>query len=226
MVTLLSHAQRVRALLDACRVPDSVDTGHAGLWTIARVHFTGTDMPAAIARHCVGYSSMTMLFRATLASLHKERGECVMEDSASELRRHLPILLAATGRVLVSGLGLGCVVRGLLSKPDVEHIDVLEVDPAIVQLVGREFAHDPRVTLHVVDAERFVCTGQRWDYAWHDVWSEHEALDVVHARLMVKYAPYMRAPGRQGAWQLDRRAKRIWPQPLIGARRRQRRVPS
>jgi spermidine synthase len=50
-----------------------------------------------------------------------------MEDTLSELRRHTPIFMRAKGRLLVTGLGLG-VVRGLLAKPEVEHIDVVEID--------------------------------------------------------------------------------------------------
>lgn len=159
-----------------------------------------------------------MLARDTMATLHRGLGEVVMEDSPRELRRHLPILLAASGRVLVSGLGLGCVLRGLLSKPDVEHVDVVEIDPAILELCGAQFAGDPRVTLHLGDAESiWWATGTRWDFAWHDVWSETEALDIVHARLLARYDDWCPV---QGAWQFPRIVKRRWPRTLLGAARR------
>lgn len=207
-------------LLRACRVPEWIEPRRVGPWEIRRFNVESIDneFARAFMRMSVGASSYTMLFHDTLATLHQERGECVMEDSLIELRRHLPILLAARGRVLVSGLGLGCVVRGLLAKPEVERVDVTEVDGRILELVGREFLDNPRVHLYHANAETWPleCYGP-WDFAWHDVWSEDESLDVVHARLIARYCD--RAV-RQGAWQFPRIAKRRWPFPLLGGPRR------
>lgn len=208
-------------LLHACRVPASVEPRRVGPWEIRRIDVASLDNEftrAFVRMTLAGYDSYTLLFRDTLATLHEERGECVMEDSLVELRRHLPILLSARGRVLVSGLGLGCVVRGLLAKPEVEHVDVVEIDRHILALVGREFSTNPRVSLYHDDAERITWpAGTRWDFAWHDVWSETESLDVVHARLIARYHGMA---ARQGAWQLARVAKRRWPFPLVGGPRR------
>jgi hypothetical protein len=209
-------------LIAACRVPDSVPEGRAGLWSIRRSRVADVDNPFAQAyvRHILGgFDSYTLLERDTMATLHRERGECVMEDSLQELQRHLPILLAARGRVLISGLGLGCVVRGLLAKPEVEHVDVIEIDHAIAQLVWPEFAANDRVTLHMGDAESISWSpGSRWDFAWHDVWSETESLDLVHGRILARYHDLV---GQQGAWQFNRAVKRRWPR-LINAKRRVR----
>lgn len=207
-------------LVAACRVPSTIQPRTCGLWEIRR--FTAEEIAHPVARAFlteeVGWSSYTALARTTMATLDRELGEIVMEDSQRELRRHLPILLAAQGRVLVSGLGLGCVVRGLLCKTEVEHIDVVEIDPTIVDLVGREFTDDDRVTLYIGDAESIEWPpGTRWDFAWHDVWSESESLDVVHARMLVRYRDMVRA---QGCWQFPRALKRAWPGPLLGAPRR------
>lgn len=214
-------------LLAACRVPTSVRARRIGLWEIRRLEIDPW-VRAYMEHRGVGpvpadQVSLTMLFRDTIGTLHETHGACVMEDSPQELRRHLPILLTARGRVLVSGLGLGCVLRGLLAKPDVEHVDVVEIDPAICDLVWDEFRGNKRVTLYLDDAEQMRWPAHvRWDYAWHDVWSEHEALDLVHARMLVKYADRVR---HQGAWQFDRRAKNLWPRPLLGqARYAQRRA--
>ncbi len=145
-----------------------------------------------------------------------------MEDSPVELSRHLPIILRARGRVLVSGLGLGCVVRGLLAKPEVDHIDVIEIDPSIVALCGAEFASNPRVTLHLADARTWpIPDGARWDYAWHDVWSETESLAVVHAGLIARYDSFC---DYQGAWMMPRLAMRHMPDRILGGPRRRRRM--
>jgi hypothetical protein len=206
-------------LIDACRVPRSVAERRVGLWEIRRYDVRKAGGPSWAEFVRLGpYTEVTALLRDTLATLHSDSGECVMEDSPRELQRHLPILLAAHGRVLVSGLGLGCVVRGLLSKPEVEHIDVVEIDTSIIDLVGREFARNPRVELHIGDAETIEWPDKsRWDFAWHDVWSETESLDVVHARMLTRYHDVAEV---QGCWQFPRVVKRAWPRRLLGARRR------
>lgn len=208
-------------LIAACRVPAWLEPGRAGLWEIARVELPAGSIMRRFSDEIspvAPFDSLTMLFRDTLATLNEPHGECVMEDSPRELRRHLPILMAANGNVLVSGLGLGCVVRGLLAKREVEHIDVVEIDPAIVKLVGAEFERNPRVTIHVDDAETIEWNdGERWDFAWHDVWSERESLDVVHARLIARYFDRV---GRQGVWGMARTMKRFFPKSVIGGPRR------
>lgn len=209
-------------LIAACRVPHTVAPRTVGLWEIRRLDSAEIAHPAARAflTAQIGWPSYTVLARTTIATLERDLGEVVMEDSQRELRRHLPILLAARGRVLISGLGLGCVVRGLLSKPEVHHIDVVEIDPAILELVGDEFRRNPRVTLHLGDAETYEWPREwRWDFAWHDVWTEPdtEHLDVLHARLLARFRDRV---DRQGAWQMDRRIKRRWPDALLGASRR------
>lgn len=205
-------------LIDAMRVPPS-ERRRAGLWEIRHADLSGVaGLPFIPA--IAPYTSLTMLLRTTEATLHQDMGECVMEDSPKELRRHMPIMLHGHGRILISGLGLGCVVRGLLVKPDVEHIDVIEIDPAIARLVWPEFQDDPRVTLHMGDAETWpIPEGARWDYAWHDVWSEYESLAIVHARIIARFDDRC---DRQGAWQMPRIAMRRMPERIIGGPRRRR----
>lgn len=205
-------------LVDACRVPPTMPNGEFGPWVIA------TETAAMFARDFLGFPSgdeplpYTVLGRMTLATMHQPYGDIVMEDSPREIRRHLPLLLAARGRVLVSGLGLGCVVRGLLAKPEVEHITVMELDPHILAAVGPEFEGNPRVWLREGDALTLQWSPHAWwDFAWHDVWTEEGSLDVLHAELLARYEKHC---GRQGAWQFNRVAKRIWPDPLLNSRRR------
>lgn len=211
----------VRAMrADHLPVPSS-----AGLWYVKRNDLAAIPIDARVWR-IYGFHgpealplSSTALMRWTLATLHQPDGECVMSDDPQELRRHLPAVLAARGRVLVTGLGLGCVVRGLLANPRVEHVDVVEVDRHVLDLVGGSFAGEPRVSLHHGDARTYAWPAEtRWDLAWHDVWDEHQNLAIVHGRLLARYQTRAR---RQGAWQFPRWAKRIWPRPLVNASRKQ-----
>lgn len=153
----------------------------------------------------------TRLSRLTEATLGSPPGECVMDDCAPELRRHLPIWLAARGRVLVTGLGLGCVVRGLLASPAVAQVEVVEIDSNVIELVWPEFEAEPRVALRQGDALSLDWPSDHtWDYAWHDIWADPDDettadLDRLHQALLLRYRD--RCP-RQGAWQLPRLVKR------------------
>lgn len=126
------------------RVPETLEAQSFGLWTIRKEDVRKV---IPIFRKWVGFDTMTLLYHFTDATMQTTYGEVVMEDSSRELRRHLPIWLNAHGRVLITGLGLGCVVRGLLASPRVEHITVVEIDAKILQIVGKEFESDPRVRL-------------------------------------------------------------------------------
>lgn len=187
----------------AARVPETLEPQCFGLWEIRRVTVTPDIDKAMMAG--VGFPSMTMLHRSTLATMMRPHGEVVMEDSIRELRRHLPIWLRARGHVLVTGLGLGCVVRGLLASDQVERITVVEIDKGILKIVGREFERNPRVRLIEGNALK-IDLAEKFDYAWHDIWTEGEThLQVLHTRLIVRFGH--RIPF-QGARMLPRQVKR------------------
>jgi len=191
---------RPRDYLEAARCPRSLEPQEFGLWKIERIEFPAN----TVERFITGFDSQTVLSRFTGATLHQSRGEIVLEDGRIELRKHLPIWLRARGRVLVTGLGLGCVVRGLLANPDVDLVDVVEIDRDIVRVVGEEFAGEPRVQVHCGDALTIPLAGP-WDYAWHDLWIEDHGLQVLHARLLQRFK---KRCGPQGAWAFPRFMKR------------------
>lgn len=197
-----------RDYLEAARVPRTILPQEFGLWNIQRLAAGGqiinSSERAMHVERC-GWPDYTLLRRVTEATMHT-LGEIVMEDSAFELRKHLPIWMAARGRVLVTGLGLGCVVRGLLAKPNVDEIDVVEIDDGILRVIGPEFAKNPRVNLHHGDAMKIELPGS-FDFAWHDLWKEGDGLHRLHAKLFVKYR---RRCGPQGAWAFPRFAARLF----------------
>lgn len=195
--------------LDAARVPRWIRPQEFGPWSIERIIAGGQlTSPTEQAIHIdrCGWPDYTLLRHYTYACELGKPAEIVMEDSASELRKHLPIWMAARGRVLITGLGLGCVVRGLLAKPDVEQIDVVEIDNDILRVIGPEFARNPRVNLHHGDALEILLPG-KFDFAWHDLWKEGDGLQRLHAKLFIKY---LRQCGPQGAWAFPRFAARLF----------------
>lgn len=99
----------------------------------------------------------------------------IMSDTPTEIREHGAAIENATGDVLITGLGLGCIVSALLTKPDVKSITVVEIDRDVIALTGPYYADDPRVTIINMDARdaasHFEENGVGFDYAWHDIWS-------------------------------------------------------
>lgn len=197
--------------MEAARVPSTMPLGTFGAWTITR-----EESPAIDGEPLAGWPDMTLLSRWPKPDPNDpyanesgclRRREIVMEDSRRELSQHLPIWLAARGRVLVTGLGLGCVVRGLLANPAVTHVDVVEIDEDILTVTGAEFLREPRVKIHHGDALTFKWSPiDRWDFAWHDLWTDGpQHLQFLHVQLMAKLRG--RVP-RQGAWKLPRIVKR------------------
>lgn len=197
--------------IEAARVPRSLRPQSFGVWHISRQDFECLPEPDRTKiRRSVGFDSMTVLQRCSWARLHLSQTswQIVMEDSRRELRTHLPIFQRAAGRVLVTGLGLGCVVRGLLAKPEVAHIDVVEIDADILRVVGAEFEHDPRVSLYFGDALEIPLRGA-WDFAWHDLWTDgDEHLQILHARLFERFGGQC---GWQGAWHFPGNLARRLP---------------
>jgi hypothetical protein len=209
------HTEHHRWRFEWMRIPsgEAYEVGDPRGWSCAAVALQA-GLPQGAP-----YAALTQW---TMSTLHRERGHVVMEDTPRELRRHLPILLHARGRVLVTGLGLGCVLRGLLAKPEVEHVDCVELDPWILEYFGGEFANNPRCTLHLGDALQYPWDESSWwDFAWHDVCTpeDDDGLHVLHTQLLGRYMGRAR---RQGAWQLERSIKRTFRKvlPTINDKRR------
>ncbi len=205
--------------IDAARVPKTLKPQEFGLWKIERIRAGGQKLsPTEMAMHqiMVGYPDYTLLRRVTMASIHMG-GEIVMEDGIVELSKHLPIWIAARGLVLITGLGLGCVVRGLLVNPRVDHVTVIEIDQGIIDAVGPEFDGNPRVTIYQDDALKWDAGDRRFDFAWHDLWCEGEGLHLMHAELFIRHRKNV---GQQGAWAFPRDFAKLYGRkqfPLLGA---------
>jgi hypothetical protein len=82
----------------------------------------------------------------------------------------------------------------------VEHIDIVENNPDVIELVGQHLTADPRVTIHLDDALTIKWPrGTKWDLGWHDIWplitdENLPEMDRLRAR-------YRRSIKWQGSWQ-------------------------
>lgn len=128
-----------------------------------------------------------------------------MSDTPAELLDHLEPLLECrrARRVLINGLGLGCFLKGVLAMPKVEHVDVVEVSPAVIRLVAPSYEGDPRVSIIQADAlnRKIFPPGIRWDVAWHDIWDTGNP--AYRDQLLWLMRSYGGRTRWQGAWAHD-----------------------
>ncbi len=144
-----------------------------------------------------------------------------MSDTPDEKLDLMPCLRAVVQeraeRVLVNGLGLGMVVSALFAIESVRHVDAVEIDPAVVALVGPHYEQMARETgrtfaVHCADAYTVKWpAGTRWDCIWHDIWRDIcsdnlKGMEKLHRR----YGNRCKWQGSWGRYECLR-AKRMWP---------------
>jgi hypothetical protein len=128
-------------------------------------------------------------------------GALWMSDTTAEQRDHMPayrqMRIQVAKRVVINGLGLGMIVRAALSLEHVEHVDIVELDPRVVALVGPHYTRDPRVTIHTADAyaqAKAWAPGTSWDVGWSDIWGD------VSTDTLVSMTKLRRSYGRRCIW--------------------------
>lgn len=191
---------------------DSIPEGESGLWFIRK---TDVDRQTSFTRHgkpvSIPTGTYTHLFRMTTATMHRNPpGECVMEDTPPELETHLAFVLRAHGRVLVTGLGLGCVVRGLLVNPAVEYVTCIERSKDVLKLVLPYMPIERLTVIHADALEWAKANNQKFDCAWHDLWADRENGEphLQHWHVQLIYHCRKRVT-MQGAWALPRSVRRV-----------------
>ena len=153
---------------ESARVTGFVAPGVSGNWCVEQFRSTAADQPSQLAelKQTGRYVPPGTYTRLTY------KGGVIMSDTPDELRDLAAVLRRARGRVLIHGLGLGCVVRALLAKPNVEHIDVVEREADVIALTARYYAGE-RCTIHHGDAFSHPWPEDaRWDVVWHDIWPD------------------------------------------------------
>jgi hypothetical protein len=133
-----------------------------------------------------------------------------MSDTRAEIMEHSPILnklelcgqFGQAKRILINGLGLGVIAKAALNTPGVEHVDVVDINADVIELVGGFLTEDPRITIHLADAYEITWPrGTHWDLAWHDIWpgiSDDNLPDMY--RLRKKYKNLVEW---QDCWQIQ-----------------------
>lgn len=100
-------------------------------------------------------------------------GNVVMSNTPMECNTNQVAYDFARGSVLVAGLGMGMILEAMLSKPEVTHIRVIEIDKDIIDYVGGFFKDDPRVEIIQDDIlNYFPAKDEFYNYVWIDIWDD------------------------------------------------------
>jgi hypothetical protein len=138
-------------------------------------------------------------------------GQIWMSDTPAEIRdlREVDRQMAMSGSMLIAGLGLGVVLNRAITAHDISGIDVVEIDPRIVEAVGPYFRdlaekHDVDLAIHVADIHRWRAPrGAGWDVGWFDIWPTISDIDLPEVtRLRNRFRSRL---GWFGAWAQDER---------------------
>jgi len=143
------------------RMADKIPEGSVGSARVTHFTVTRADSSFTALRSVVTGRRAEIVSPGRYARLSIE-DELVMTDTNMERRTNRPLIEHARGHVLVSGLGLGMVVFGLLAKkPAIRSLVVLEVSPDVIALIQPYLPVDARLTIVQVDV-----------FGW-DGWQDH-----------------------------------------------------
>ena len=109
----------------------------------------------------------------------RHHSQVVMSDTPSEMFDHAEFLRVAEGRVFIAGLGIGMVLQGVLNKPTVKHVTVVELSENVLRLVAPHYqAKFGRDRLTILQGDATFWTPPRgthknpFDAAWFDIWND------------------------------------------------------
>ena len=147
-------------------------------------------------------------------------GELWMSDTIAEALDHYECqqwMQLLGGRVLVVGLGLGMIVKQALALPNVTHVDVVEIDPDVIALVGPTYA-GPQCTIHQADIYELKWPpNTSWSVAWFDIWPTITSDNIPEMTRLAR--SYGKRTGWQGYWakkdcqkllREEKRWERMW----------------
>lgn len=96
----------------------------------------------------------------------------MMSDTPAEMLDHVPFVRAASGDVLITGLGIGLVVENLLVKANVRSITVVEKSEHVMALVAPHYtARRSRIPVTIIHSDAYTFEpAHKFDFCWHDIW--------------------------------------------------------
>ena len=189
-----------------------------GLWRVEQFTVTESDVMITNLRSAMDGNPHRIIPPGTYTRLgtknYPDGPGFVMSDTPSEAWEHLKPTIAARSaivrqlsnghgiRVLINGLGLGFLLKALLTYNQVELIRVIEVQPEVIQMVAPRYRCSRVEIVESNALEYRPDKGERFDVVWHDIWEDglHEdtwpQCKLLHRR-------YGQLTNWQGSWSRE-----------------------
>ena len=174
-------------------IPD----GKSGPWEVSTFEVTEED---------IKFENLRAMFKPGCRTMQPGKfkrltrnGSVIMSNTPAEIADYRHFIWKAKGHVLINGLGLGCVLAEVLNKDDIQTVDVVELEPDVIDLVGKYFQKDSRLRIYNADSYDFnPIKVTRYNAVWHDIWDNicADNLDGM-AKLHRKYG---RRSDYQASW--------------------------
>lgn len=126
----------------------------------------------------------------------------MMSDTPFELRSAYGFMGAATGDVLILGLGLGATTVPVLHKPNVTSVTIVEKNPDVIAMVApalrEHLPHRIHRKMRVVEADAFTwkpSKGESFDTMWFDIWPEISEDNLPDMTALKRRLTRYRKPG-------------------------------
>jgi len=142
----------------------------------------------------------------------KRSGTVVMSNTPDEIRDFRHFTYQAKGSILINGLGLGCVIKVLLDKPEVTKITVIEKSEDVIKLVAPYFNDERLQIIHADAFEYKPQKNEKFNFVWHDIW------DYICADNLTEMATLHRKYSKKTEWQ-DSWAKSLCQRAKLNERR-------
>ncbi len=184
-------------LEELCTV--SVPAGRKGKWYIEKFEVKNDVERAIFNIHAMGRSVPVGTYTRLMRDGSWDNP--IMSDTPAEIYDRASAIYKIQrfgGRILLNGLGLGCILRAALSFPNVERVDVVELEQDVIDLVAPTYP-DSRVHIYHADAHTIVWDKvDTWSVAWHDIWA-NICTDNLQGMAQL-HRKYGRRVKWQGSW--------------------------
>ncbi|HYH09578.1 MAG TPA: fused MFS/spermidine synthase [Thermoanaerobaculia bacterium] len=124
--------------------------------------------------------------KQTRMRLHDPHGPGLAYTDAFHIA---PLMRPSIRRILFIGLGGGTAAKQFLRHYPQATIDVVEIDPLVVQVARKWFAVpvDPRLRIHVADGRTFLKrSSEKWDLVVIDAYTTNRYGDTIPAHLTTR----------------------------------------
>jgi len=182
-------------------IKTEVPEGAAGNWVIRRIFIN--EEQAAAFNAAAGKARNACLVSGWYTSLWRKGSDSpIMSDVPAEIADLKQWQDHATGKCLISGLGLGIATELALAKPDVTKVTVLEASEDVISLVAPHltFKYENLEIIHANVFDWIIPDNAAWDAIWHDIWDTIDKSNIDEfEKLGAKFRNYAKW---QGFWGL------------------------